>query len=78
MKHLYEAFVYVLSGYGSTTVWLPSGDTRTFEWGPKAQFAIPLNCKYQFNIGSGVHTVRLSYTNDARFARLASEEGSRL
>ena len=47
VKHLYEAFFYALSGYGSTTVWSPDGDTRTFEWGPKAVFAIPLNCEYQ-------------------------------
>ncbi|WP_429810427.1 hypothetical protein [Ensifer sp. B1-9] len=65
VKHLYEAFFYVLSGYGSTTVWLPSGETRTFEWGPKALFAIPLNCKYQFNNGSGIDAVRLSCTNNA-------------
>lgn len=65
VKHLYEAFFYVLSGYGSTTVWLPNGEVRTFEWGPKALFAIPLNCLYQFNNGSGVDTVRLSCTNNA-------------
>ncbi|WP_457302109.1 hypothetical protein, partial [Phyllobacterium sp. P5_D12] len=39
VKHLYEAFFFVLAGYGSTTVWLPNGEVRTFEWGPKALFA---------------------------------------
>ena len=43
VKHLYEMFCYVLEGHGSTKVWLPGGEIRTFEWGPKAMFAIPLN-----------------------------------
>ena len=65
VKHLYEAFFYVLDGYGSTTVWLPGGVTRTFEWGPKALFAIPLNCRYQFFNGSGQQRARLSCTSPA-------------
>ena len=65
IRHLYEALFYVLAGSGSTVVWLPDGTTRTFEWGPKAMFAIPLNCPYQiFNV-SGLETTRLSCTNDA-------------
>ena len=46
IKHIYEAFFYALSGYGSTTVTYPDGDVRTFEWGPKSLFTIPLNCEY--------------------------------
>lgn len=65
VKHLYESFFYVLSGHGSTTVWSPNGESRTFEWGPKAVFAIPLNCKYQIFNGSGRDATRLSCTNDA-------------
>lgn len=65
VRHLYEAFFFVLSGYGSTVVWLPDGGTRTFEWGPKALFAIPLNCKYQILNASGSEPARLSVTNDA-------------
>jgi oxalate decarboxylase/phosphoglucose isomerase-like protein (cupin superfamily) len=65
IKHLYESFFYVLSGQGSTPVWMPGGQTRTFEWGPKAVFAIPLNCKYQIFNGSGQDEARLSCTNDA-------------
>ncbi len=65
VKHLYEAFFYVLEGYGSTTVWLPNGAKRTFEWGPKALFAVPLNCLYQVFNSSGVARARLSCTNDA-------------
>jgi oxalate decarboxylase/phosphoglucose isomerase-like protein (cupin superfamily) len=65
VHHLYEAFFYVLAGHGSTTVWLPDGEVRTFEWGPKALFAIPLNCAYQIMNSSGVEPVRLSVTHDA-------------
>jgi len=65
VKHLYEAFFYVLAGHGSTTVWLPDGSARTFEWGPKALFAVPLNCRYQIMNGSGVESARLSCTTDA-------------
>lgn len=65
VKHLYEIFCYVLAGHGSTKVWLPGGETRVFEWGPKALFAIPLNCQYQIFNGSGSRAVRISCTNDA-------------
>jgi len=65
VKHIYEAFIFVLSGYGSTTVWLPGGEVRSFEWGPKALFAIPLNCRYQILNASGTEPVRLSVTNNA-------------
>jgi mannose-6-phosphate isomerase-like protein (cupin superfamily) len=65
VNHLYEAFFFVLSGNGSTTVWSADGNSRTFEWGPKAVFAIPLNCKYQIFNGSGTEATRLSCTNDA-------------
>ncbi len=65
IKHLYEAFIYVLEGHGTTRLILPSGEEQTFEWGPKALFAIPLNCTYQIFNGSGQERVRLSCTNDA-------------
>lgn len=65
IKHLYEAFFYTLSGYGSTTVRSPDGAMHTFEWGPKALFAIPLNCEYQIFNGSGRELARLSCTNNA-------------
>lgn len=65
VRHLYEAFFFVLAGHGSTTVWSPDGDKRTFEWGPKAVFAIPLNCEYQIFNGSGSEPARLDCTNDA-------------
>lgn len=65
VKHLYEAFFYVLSGRGSTAVRIPGGETLTFEWGPKAVFSVPLNCEYRIFNGSGHESARLSCTNDA-------------
>ena len=65
VTHLYEAFCYVLEGYGVTKLWLPNGQEQSFEWGPKSLFAIPLNCKYQIFNGSGRESVRISVTNDA-------------
>lgn len=65
VKHLYEIFCYVLAGHGSTKVWLPNGETRVFEWGPKALFAIPLNCQYQIFNATGSQSVRISCTNNA-------------
>ncbi len=44
---------------------MPDGSQRSFEWGPKAVFAIPLNCEYQIFNGSGDEPARLSCTNDA-------------
>ena len=68
VKHLAESFFFVLSGNGSTTVWLPDGSKNTFEWGPKALFAIPLNCEYQIFNTSGHESARLSCTNDLPLA----------
>jgi mannose-6-phosphate isomerase-like protein (cupin superfamily) len=65
VRHLYEAFFFVLAGHGSAVVWLPDGTQRTFEFGPKALFAIPLNCRYQIFNGSSSEPVRLSVTNNA-------------
>lgn len=65
LRHLYEALFYVLAGHGSTTVWLEGEEKRTFEWGPRSLFVIPLNCQYQIFNGSGYESVRLSCTNDA-------------
>ena len=65
VRHLYEMFCYVLEGFGSTKMWLPDGQTKVFEWGPKAMFAIPLNCQYQLFNSSGLERVRVSCTHDA-------------
>lgn len=62
-RHLFEEVVYVLSGSGSTTIETPQGK-RSFEWGPKSLFALPLNARYQHFNASGSRPARLvSVTN---------------
>ena len=62
-KHLFEEVIYVLSGHGSTVVETSAGEKRSFEWGPKSLFALPLNCRYQHFNSSGRERARLSSTN---------------
>ena len=57
-RHLYEEVLYVLDGKGSTTVETPAG-RRSFEWGAKSLFALPLNARYQHFNGSGSRPARL-------------------
>ena len=63
-RHLYEEVIYVLEGAGSTQVELPDGTKRSFEWGPKALFAIPLNVKHRHFNGSGRERALLISTTD--------------
>ena len=42
-RQLFEEMILVLSGHGATSVWNDAGQKVTFEWGPGAMFAIPLN-----------------------------------
>lgn len=59
--HLFEIVVYVISGRGNTTIQV--GDqTRSFEWGPKSMFALPLNATYQIFNASGREPARLALT----------------
>ena len=62
-RHLYECFVYVLEGHGSTTIELPDGGRHSFEWGPKSLFALPLNTGYQIYNGSGSERALLACTH---------------
>src|SRR5712671_4922689 len=63
-RHLYEEVVYVLSGFGSTSVETSDGRTHSFEWGPKSLFALPLNARYQHFNTSGKERARLASTNN--------------
>jgi quercetin dioxygenase-like cupin family protein len=63
-RHLYEDVVYVLEGSGSTQIELADGTKRSFEWGPRALFAIPLNAKHRHFNASGVDRALLVSTTD--------------
>ena len=63
-RHLYEDVYYVLEGSGSTQIELPDGAKRSFEWGPKALFAIPLNAKHRhFNSSGRERALLVTTTN---------------
>ncbi len=53
LRHLYEDVIYVLEGRGSTEIELPDGRKRSFEWGEKSLFAIPLNARHRHYNASG-------------------------
>jgi mannose-6-phosphate isomerase-like protein (cupin superfamily) len=63
-KHIYEEVFYVLSGNGSTVFEDAQGRTRSFEWGPRSLFALPLNAPYRLFNGSGREPARLASTNN--------------
>ena len=63
-RHLYEDVYYVLEGTGSTQVEFEDGTKRSFEWGPKSLFAIPLNAKHRHFNGSGRERALLVTTTD--------------
>lgn len=63
VKHLYECFVYVLEGYGSTKLELPDGRTHSFEWQPRSLFALPLNMRYRMFNSSGAERALLACTH---------------
>ncbi len=63
-RHLFETLVYVASGRGATTLWHEENAKRTFEWGPGAIFALPLNVSYQhFNVSQDEPVRFLAGTN---------------
>ncbi len=63
-RHLFEEVIYVLDGHGSTAIELLDGTTHSFEWGPDAIFALPLNVRYRHFNGSGAETARLVSGNN--------------
>lgn len=63
-RHLYEDVYYCLEGTGSTQIEFPDGTKRSFEWGPRAMFAVPLNAKHRHFNGSGRERALLVTTTD--------------
>jgi len=63
-RHLYEEVVYVLDGHGSTELEFADGRRRSFEWGPRSLFAIPLNIRHRHFNGRGrARALMVSTTN---------------
>jgi mannose-6-phosphate isomerase-like protein (cupin superfamily)/uncharacterized RmlC-like cupin family protein len=52
-QHLFEEIFYVLEGHGVAQVEIGGGEPRTFEFGPRSLFALPLNARYRLFNGSG-------------------------
>ena len=52
----------MLEGRGSTQLEFADGRKRSFEWGPRSFFAIPLNAKYRHFNGSGTQRALLVET----------------
>src|SRR6266446_6200412 len=63
-RHLYEDVVYVLEGTGSTQIELADGRKKSFEWGPRSLFAIPLNARHRHFNGSGRDRALIVSTTD--------------
>jgi Cupin domain len=63
-RHLYEDVICVLEGTGSTQVEFADGRKKSFEWGPRSLFAIPLNAKHRHFNGSGRERALLVSTTD--------------
>jgi mannose-6-phosphate isomerase-like protein (cupin superfamily) len=63
-RHLYEDVYYVLEGSGSTQLEFADGKKRSFEWGPRSLFAIPLNAKHRHFNASGRERALLVTTTD--------------
>jgi gentisate 1,2-dioxygenase len=67
LKHIYENVVYVLEGYGSTTVETPDGQKHSFEWGRNSLFSVPINTRYQHFNGSGQEPARFASVQNLPF-----------
>jgi mannose-6-phosphate isomerase-like protein (cupin superfamily) len=63
-QHLYEEIFLVLEGRGSTQIEFSDGRKRSFEWGPRSFFAIPLNARYRHFNGSGRERALLASTTN--------------
>ena len=63
-RHLYEDVVYVLEGTGSTQIEFADGRKKSFEWGPRSLFAIPLNARHRHFNGSGRERALIVSTTD--------------
>jgi quercetin dioxygenase-like cupin family protein len=63
-RHLYEEVIYVLEGSGSTQLEFNDGRKKSFEWGSRSLFAIPLNARHRHFNASGRERALLVSTTD--------------
>lgn len=61
-RHLYEEVIFVLQGRGSTQMEFSNGERRSFEWGPRSLFAMPINATYRHFNASGSENALLACT----------------
>jgi quercetin dioxygenase-like cupin family protein len=64
LRHLYEDVIYVLEGRGNTEIELADGRKRSFEWGEKSLFSIPLNARHRHFNASGQKRARFATTTN--------------
>lgn len=67
MQHIYEDVIYVMEGYGSTTIETADGQKHSFEWGRNSLFAVPINSRYQHFNGSGQEPARFASVHNFPF-----------
>lgn len=58
-KHLFEEFIYIVSGRGSTSIWNEGSPKQTFDWQEGSLFAPPLNAWHQLSNTQRDKPVRL-------------------
>ncbi|MDP2645729.1 MAG: hypothetical protein Q8P24_12385 [Desulfobacterales bacterium] len=58
-KHMFEEYIYLLSGYGASTIWNADGSAKqSFEWQTGSLFSPPLNTWHQHFNGQRDKSVR--------------------
>ena len=57
-KHFYDEVIYILSGYGATSVWVEGSAKQSFEWHAGSFFCPPLNTWHQHFNGQSDKPVR--------------------
>jgi len=65
-RHIYDEFLFVVSGRGATEVWVEEGPRRSFEWGQGSAFAMPLNAWHRLMNGSSEPALIMGLTTAPR------------
>ncbi|HTI88921.1 MAG TPA: hypothetical protein VL966_20140, partial [Alphaproteobacteria bacterium] len=66
-RRAFDEVIVCLAGHGSVAVETADGGKHTFEFGPRAMFAPPMNARYQIFNGSGREHARLTVAHDLVF-----------